>query len=113
MKDAWPVKAQALGGRHYRGRRRTSSIRTSTPTRSSTPSPTAPSCFFEGRSMDGCDQEFASYVHGTKGSAVISEPTHCAGPSAIYKGQNIDPRRPASGQSTDRAATPTRSSGTT
>ncbi len=45
MKDAWPVKAQATGGRHYREWTTSRpSTRTSTTTRSSTPSPTARSC---------------------------------------------------------------------
>ena len=28
--------------------------------------------FFNGRSETGCHDEFASYAHGTKGSAIIS-----------------------------------------
>ena len=46
MKNAWPVKAQGVGGRHYKiapTTARRSSTRTSTPTASNTPSPTAPS----------------------------------------------------------------------
>ena len=29
--------------------------------------------FFYGRAMAGCDDEFASYAHGPKGSAIISD----------------------------------------
>ena len=35
--------------------------------------------FLEGRNIDGCNQEFASYAHGTKGSAVISNVGTLAG----------------------------------
>ena len=38
--------------------------------------------FLEGRNIDGCHQEFASYAHGTKGSAVISTDAPHARPSA-------------------------------
>ena len=70
----------------------TTSTRTSTPTRSSTPSPTAPSCSSKAATCAGCHQEFASYAHGTKGSAVISterrtRPAKCR----IYKGQKHRP----------------------
>ena len=44
----------------------TRSIRTSTTTRSNTPSPTGRSCFSTAADMDGCHEEFASYAHGTK-----------------------------------------------
>jgi hypothetical protein len=47
----------------------------------------------EGRYMAGCDQEFASYAHGTKGSAVISTSSHTPAYCRIYKGQRIPGRR--------------------
>ena len=67
----------------------TTSIRTSTPTRSNTRSPTARKLFLEGRNIAGCYQEFASYAHGTKGSAVISTDMHTPAKCRIYKGQNL------------------------
>ena len=45
--------------------------------------------FLEGRNIDGCQQEFASYVHGTKGSAVISSNSHSPARCRIYKGQKF------------------------
>ncbi len=43
----------------------------------------------EGRYLDGCHQEFASYAHGTKGSAVISTSSHFPARSRIYKSQKF------------------------
>jgi hypothetical protein len=43
----------------------------------------------EGRNIPGCHQEFASYAHGTKGSAVISTSSHTPAKCRIYKGQNF------------------------
>src|SRR6185369_9799567 len=37
----------------------------------------------------GCDQEFASYAHGTKGSAIISTSGHTPARCRIFKGQNF------------------------
>ena len=45
----------------------------------------------EGRNMPGCHQEFASYVHGTKGIAVVSSNSHTPARCRIYKGQ--EPKR--------------------
>ena len=39
--------------------------------------------------MPGCHDEFASYAHGTKGSAVISTYGHTPGKVRIFKGQNM------------------------
>ena len=60
----------------------TTSTRTSTPTRSSTPSPTAPSCSSKAAAWPAATSEFASYAHGTKGSAVISTARPHAGQAA-------------------------------
>ena len=88
MKDAWPVEAKAIGGRHYRtGRRATTSIRTSTPTRSSTRSPTAPSCCSKAATCPTAGRTFASYAHGTKGSAIISSQSHTPAYSRIFDTQ--------------------------
>ena len=69
MKDAWPVKAKALGGRHYRGDYIDQNFDTYSVEYTFAD---GTKLFLEGRNIDGCDQEFASYAHGTKGSAVIS-----------------------------------------
>jgi len=92
MKNGWPVKAQALGGRHYR---------------------TAPDgqtfvdqnfdtyaveytfadgskFFFDGRCMNGCNDIYSSYIHGSKGSAIASRSGDCGLPASIHRGQNMD-----------------------
>src|SRR5262249_44758515 len=43
----------------------------------------------EGRNITGCHQEFASYAHGTKGSAIISTSGHSPAKCRIFKGQNL------------------------
>ena len=89
MKDAWPVKAQALGGRHYR--------------QSPDGVPFVDQNFdvygveytfadggkfiMDGRSMLGCEQIYHSAAQGSKGCAVVSKSGDCGLPSSIYKGQ--------------------------
>lgn len=90
MKNAWPVKAQALGGRHYRQ------------------SPSGKPCvdqnfdsysveytfadgaklLLDGRCLPGCNQIYSSYLHGTKGFAVASKHGDCGLPSSIHSGQD-------------------------
>jgi hypothetical protein len=41
----------------------------------------------DGRCMNGCDQIYSSFAHGTKGSAVISKSGDCGTPSSTYSGQ--------------------------
>jgi predicted dehydrogenase len=86
MKGAWPVYAHALGGRHYRG----DSLDQNFDTYSvEYVYPDGTRLFFDGRNMAGARNEFASYAHGTKGSAVISTLAHTPGMTRIYKGHNI------------------------
>jgi predicted dehydrogenase len=86
MKDAWPVKAQASGGRHYRGNYIDQNFDSY-----STEYTFADGAklFLEGRLIAGCHQEFASYAHGAKGSAVISSNSHWPSRARMYKGQNL------------------------
>ena len=87
MKGAWPVKAQALGGRHYRG----NSIDQNFDTYSVEYTfGDGTKLFLYGRCIDGCHDEFASYAHGSKGSAVISQGGHTPAKCRIYKGQDLD-----------------------
>ncbi|HET8547175.1 MAG TPA: Gfo/Idh/MocA family oxidoreductase, partial [Bryobacteraceae bacterium] len=86
MKGAWPVEAHALGGRMYRG----DSLDQNFDTYSvQYMFPDGTRLFFDGRNMAGARNEFASYAHGTKGSAVISTLVHTPGMTRIYKGHNI------------------------
>jgi predicted dehydrogenase len=94
MKNAWPVKAQALGGRHYK--------------QNPDGVPYVDQNFdaysveyifadgarmiMDGRCMNGCNDIYNSYAHGSKGSAIVSKSGDCGAPSMTFKGQN--PRRP-------------------
>jgi hypothetical protein len=43
----------------------------------------------EGRNMDGCHQQFATYAHGTRGSAIVSYSAHTPARPRIFKGHNF------------------------
>jgi predicted dehydrogenase len=86
MKGAWPVEAHAVGGRHYRG----DSLDQNFDTYSvQYVYPDGTRLYFDGRNMKGARDEFASYAHGTRGSAVISTLYHTPGMTRIYKGHQI------------------------
>ena len=86
MKDAWPVRAQATGGRHYRGNLVDQNFDNYSVEYTY---PDGTKLFYYGRNMPGCHNEFASYAHGAKGSAVISTSAHSPGKCRIYKGHNM------------------------
>jgi predicted dehydrogenase len=86
MKGAWPVEAQALGGRHYRGDSLDQNFDTYAVEYTF---PDGTKLFYDGRNMPGVHNEFASYAHGAKGSAVISTSAHTPGRTRIYKGHKI------------------------
>lgn len=86
MKGAWPVKAQAVGGRHFRG----NSVDQNFDTYSvEYVYPDGTRLFYYGRNMPGCHNEFASYAHGTKGAAIISTSAHTPGRVRIFRGHNM------------------------
>jgi predicted dehydrogenase len=86
MKDAWPVQAKAIGGRHYHN---DGSDQNFDAYSVEYIFADGARLFLEGRYMVGCFDEFASYAHGTKGSASISATTHTPN-SKIYKTQQIN-----------------------
>ena len=86
MKDAWPVEAQALGGRHYRGDNIDQNFDTYAVEYTFAD---GAKLLLDGRMMPGCHDEFASYAHGTKGSASISQSAHTPAKCQIFRGQNI------------------------
>src|SRR5437870_3867950 len=63
MKDAWPIQAKASGGRHYRGKYVDQNFDAYSVEYTF---PDGARLFLEGRCIDGCYPEFASYAHGTK-----------------------------------------------
>jgi predicted dehydrogenase len=86
MKDAWPVQAKASGGRHYRGDNVDQNFDTYSIEYTFED---GAKMFVNGRTQPGCFNEFASYAHGTKGSAVISTASHSPAKCRIYKGQKM------------------------
>ncbi|MGE3818277.1 MAG: Gfo/Idh/MocA family oxidoreductase [Isosphaeraceae bacterium] len=86
MKNAWPVKASGSGGRHYREDYIDQNFDTYSVEYTFDD---GAKLMLEGRNMPGCHQEFASYVHGTKGSAVISSNSHTPARCRIYKDQSF------------------------
>jgi len=86
MKGAWPVEAMALGGRQYRGDSVDQNFDVYAVQYTY---PDGTRLFFDGRNMPGVHNEFASYIHGSKGSAVVSTNAHTPGRTRIYSGQNI------------------------
>jgi predicted dehydrogenase len=85
MKDAWPVQAKASGGRHHRGVYIDQNFDHYAVEYTF---PDGTKLHLEGRNTPGCHQEFASYAHGSKGSAVISTSGHTPARCRIYKGQH-------------------------
>jgi predicted dehydrogenase len=86
MKDAWPVQAKGTGGRHYRGNNIDQNFDVYSIEYTF---PDGAKLLLEGRTIPGCYQEFASYAHGTKGSALISSAGHTPARCKIYKNQNL------------------------
>jgi predicted dehydrogenase len=90
MKGAWPVQAQALGGRHYR-----ESPDGVTYVDQNLDTYAVEYTFddgtklmFDGRCINGCQNIYSSYIHGTRGSAIASNSGDCGLPSRTFKGQS-------------------------
>jgi len=83
MKNAWPVSAMGLGGRHYR----LNCIDQNFDSYSIEYTfPDGAKLIMDGRSMLGCEQIYHSAAHGTKGYAVLSKSGDCGVQSSTYKG---------------------------
>jgi len=90
MKDAWPVKAQALGGRHYRqSPEGVTYVDQNFDTYSVEYTYADGSKFImDGRCIMGCNDIYSSYAHGSNGMAIVSKSGDCGMPSSTYRGQN-------------------------
>jgi len=86
MKNAWPIKAHAVGGRHFRGDNVDQNL-DSYGVEYTFPDGTK--LFYNGRAISGCHNEFASYVHGTKGAAIVSTSSHAPGRVRTFKGHHF------------------------
>jgi predicted dehydrogenase len=87
MKDAWPVSAKGSGGRNYRGDCIDQNFDTYSVEYTFGD---GTKLYLEGRNIPGCNQEFASYVHGSKCAAIISSNSHSPSRCKIYKGQKFN-----------------------
>jgi predicted dehydrogenase len=84
MKNAWPVKAQALGARHYHD----DSVDQNLDVYAVEYTYADGTKFnFDGRRMTGCQSIYSSYLHGSKGMAIASKNGDCGRPSSLFKGQ--------------------------
>jgi predicted dehydrogenase len=92
MKGAWPVKAQGVGGRHFKngedGKPWVDQNFDSYGTEFTFAD--GSKMLFDGRCMKGAENIYSSYVHGTKGTAIASKSGDCGAPSSLYKGLGFD-----------------------
>jgi predicted dehydrogenase len=86
MKGAWPVQAKGSGARCYRENYIDQNFDNYSVEYTFDD---GAKLLLEGRNIPSCTQEFASYAHGTKGSAVISSNSHSPARCRIYKGQKF------------------------
>jgi len=86
MKGAWPVRADGMGSRCYRSGEVDQNFDHYSVEYTF---PDGAKLFLNSRYMPGCREEFASYAHGTKGSAVISTFMHTPAKCRIFKGQSM------------------------
>jgi predicted dehydrogenase len=90
MKNGWPVKAQALGGRHYRqdpdGKPYVDQNFDSYSVEYTFAD--GAKMYMDGRCINGCNDIYSSYVHGSKGMAIAAKSGDCQPPSSIFKGQS-------------------------
>ena len=87
MKDAWPVRAQANGGRHYRYDYIDQNFDNYSVEYTFAD---GARLFLYSRAIAGCYLKEASYAHGTKGVAVISRSGHVPGKCRTFKGQDFN-----------------------
>jgi len=88
--NMWPVKAQGIGGRHYRhdaeGNLQIDQNFDSYSVEYTFPD--GAKMLMDGRNVSGCEDIYSSYAHGSKGMAVVARHGDCDPPSMIFKGQN-------------------------
>jgi predicted dehydrogenase len=85
MKNAWPIKASASGGRNYRGNNVDQNFDVYSVEYTFAD---GAKLLLEGRTMSGCSQQFASFAQGSKGAAVISVSSHTPARCRITTGQD-------------------------
>jgi predicted dehydrogenase len=90
MKNSWPVKAQGVGGRHYKTNANGEPYVDQNFDSYAVEYTFADGAKFymEGRCMNGALPIYNSWVHGSKGIAIAARNGDYGGPSSTYKGQN-------------------------
>ncbi len=83
MKDDWPISAQGSGGRHYRQNYVDQNFDTYSVEYTFKD---GTKFFMEGRTIPGAHSEFATYAHGTRGSAIVSTSGHAPAKPRLYSG---------------------------
>jgi predicted dehydrogenase len=86
MKDAWPVQAEGVGGRHYRGDKIDQNFDNYSAEYTFAD---GTKLYMDGRCIAGCHDDHSSFAHGTKGSAIISHAGHAPCKARIFKTQKI------------------------
>ena len=90
IKNDWPIKAQALGGRHYR-KTRDGILQVDQNFDSYSVEYTfadGAKMYMDGRNELGCNEIYSSYVHGAKGSAIAATYGDFGKNTSIHSGQN-------------------------
>ncbi|MGH8035601.1 MAG: Gfo/Idh/MocA family protein, partial [Lysobacterales bacterium] len=90
MKNAWPVKAQGIGARHYRnGPDGTPFVDQNFDSYSVEYTfADGAKMYMDGRGMVGAAPIYTSFAHGSKGMAIVSKQGDCGRPSSTYRTQN-------------------------
>ena len=86
--DSWPIYAQATGGRHYRGKNVDQNFDTYSVEYTFSD---GAKLLHNGRTINGCHNEFASYAHGTKGLGIFSINGHWPADAQMFTGQTPNP----------------------
>jgi predicted dehydrogenase len=88
MKNAFPIKATGVGGRHFKTDRNGNAMVDQNFDTYGIEYTFADGTkmMYEGRTIQGTQPMYYSFVHGTKGCAIASKSGDCGGPSSIYKG---------------------------
>ncbi len=85
---SWPIYAQATGGRHYRGNYVDQNLDTYSVEYHFAD---GTKLWHNGRTINGCHNEFASYAHGTKGLGIFSINGHWPADAQMFRGQTPNP----------------------
>lgn len=87
MKNAWPVKAEAVGGRHFQGKLNDQNFDSYGVEWTFAD---GAKFFYSGRAMKDCEQKFSLFGQGSKGSFMISASGHSPAKSTIYKSHSME-----------------------